>query len=236
MKRIALASLALALTIGSVFSGEVTDFEKSLREAYGDYRKALFLTNAGKAEEAAAATEALIGKWQVISEKWSKTPPPHYADDPKWPDTLQEVSSLAAKSAEEIKSAKLQEAHETLEGVREAIGGLHARNGIISFSDRMNAYHERMEHVLTTDISALDQSVFDRLQEDAAVLKYLAETALDHPPVEASASDEFRALSKGLLASVEDLLNAARTDDAAKLKAAMQALKPAYAKLFVKYG
>jgi hypothetical protein len=236
MKRIAAAAIALALSFGSALSGEVTDFERSLRDVYGDYRKALFLTNTGKGAEAAAATEALIGKWQIITDQWSAKPPPHYADDPKWPETLKEVSRLAAKSAEEIKAARLPEAHETLEGVREAIGNLHTRNGIISFSDRMNAYHERMEHVLTTNISAPDQSLFDRLQEDAAVLKYLAESALAHPPAEAAGSDEFTALSRGLLASVEDLLDAARTSDTAKLKAAMQALKPAYAKLFVKFG
>ena len=72
--------------------------------------------------------------------------------------------------------------HATLEAVREAFGALHARNGIETFSDRMNAYHAQMEHILGLDLSALDAAGKQAMLEQAAVLAYLAQDVLAGPP------------------------------------------------------
>jgi len=70
----------------------------------------------------------------------------------------------------------------------------------------------------------------------AAVLKYLAGDALAHPPAEAAGSSEFEDLTKAMSASVDAVVNSARAGDAEKLKAAIAKLKPAYAKISLKFG
>ena len=236
MRKLRVAVCALLLWAGTGVAGPVTDFEKSLRDAYGDYRVALFLTNSGKLPESVKIIAAFKDKWAGLERNWGKNPPPQYADDPKWNETLDEVSATLAKAAAEIDGGALPAAHATLEDIREAISGLHQRNGIISFSDRMNAYHAVMEKVLEKDLSKLDSVAMDEIQEQAAVLRYLANDAITHPPVDAAGSSEFDGLGKAVSASVDAVVIAARTGNTEKLKIAVGKLKPAYAKLFLKFG
>ena len=231
-----MAVCALWLWAGTGVAGPVTDFEKSLRDAYGDYRVALFLTNSGKLPESVKIIAAFKDKWAGLKKNWGANPPPQYADDPKWNETLDEVSATIARAASEIEDGALPAAHTTLEDIREAISGLHQRNGVISFSDRMNAYHTVMEKVLEKDLSKLDTVAMDEIQEQAAVLKYLANDAVTHPPVDAAGSAEFDGLVKAVSASVDAVAIAARTGNTEKLKGAIGKLKPAYAKLFLKFG
>jgi hypothetical protein len=228
-------AVVAALATSAAFAGPVTDFEASLRAAYADYRGALFQTNAKKPEESARALAAFTAKWTALGAGAKVAPPPHYADDPKLADTLGAVSGIAAKAADEITGGKLAEAHETLEGIRDQIGDLRARNGIIGFSDRMNAYHAKMEAVLSTDYQGFDAAGLGRLREDAAVLAFLAADIVAHPAPEA-ADPAYAGLIGGLKASVEALIAAARAGDPAAAKAAVDGLKVPYSKLFLKFG
>jgi hypothetical protein len=236
MRILRAAVCALLLWAETGVAGPVTDFEESLRDAYGDYRVALFLTNSGKLPESVKTIAAFKDKWARLEKSWGKNPPPQYADDPKWNETLDEVSATLAKAAAEIDGGALPAAHATLEDIREAISRLHQRNGIISFSDRMNAYHAVMEKVLENDLSKPDSVAMDEIQEQAAVLRYLANDAITHPPVDAAGSSEFDGLVKAMSASVDAVVIAARTGNTEKLKTAVGKLKPAYAKLFLRFG
>ena len=229
---VAVALLALA-PVTAALAGEVGDFEASLRRAYADYRAALFFTNAGNGAKAAASVAAFRDQWTALAS--GAAPPPQYADDAGFAATVTEVSALADKAAAEIAGGQLAAAHETLEGVREDIGALHERNGVISFSDRMNAYHARMEEILMADHGALDTAALGQLREQAAVLVFLAEGIARHPPAEAGDAD-FAPLLAGMENSAAALLEAARAGDASAAASALKALKPAYSKFFLKFG
>ena len=236
MRKSVMAIGALILWAGSALAGPMVDFEESLREVYADYRTALFLTNSGKLPESAKVVAAFKGKWNGIEATWGAAPPPQYADDPKWKETLDVVSATLDKASAEIDGGALPAAHATLEAIREAISGLHERNGIISFSDRMNDYHAVMEEVLGKDLTTPNAMTMNEVHEMAAVLKYLAGDALAHPPAEAAGSSEFEALAKAVSASVDAVVAIARTGNTEKLKIAVGKLKPAYAKLFLRFG
>jgi len=236
MRGLIFGGVALMALAGIAQAGSVAEFEAALREAYGNYRAALFMTNSGKQENSAKAVGAFASKWAAIESTWSTNPPPQYADDPKWGETLAAVDGVTAKAAAEITDGKLSDAHQTLEAIRDTIGDLHMRNGITTFSDRMNAYHAAMEHALGVKLGNADAATLDRAHEQAAVLAYLADQMLDHPPQEAAGSEEFGTLSKAVAASVSGYLEAVRSRDPVNIKAAAAKLKPAYAKLFLKFG
>lgn len=226
MKTLATTTLALLLGLGVAHAGEVRDFETSMRAAYADYRTALFATNSGKAEPSVKSVDAFEAAWKAVA---SGAVPPQYADDPDFPATLADVALIAEAADREIAAGDLAKAHETLEGIREAIGALHARNGVIGFSDRMNAYHARMEHVI-----GMDDAEASAIAAEAAVLAYLFDELMAHPPVEADAS--FQDLAKAVGASVTALKAAAAGGDDAAIKAAVGGLKAPYSKLFLKFG
>lgn len=238
MKNTGLIAAALAGLIAgtSAIAGPVADYETAFRATYGAYRAALFGTNAGKADEAQAAIAKLQAGFSGLMATYGDAPPPQYADDPTWGATMAKVGGLVATAKAEAGDGKLAEAHETLEGVRDLIGDLHARNGVETFSDRMNAYHAEMEHVLGMDLTVMDAASIGALRERAAVLEYLAKDVLAAPPPEGVEDPAYEALSQVFGKSVSALLDAARAGEAGAIKAAVGQLKPAYSKFFLKFG
>lgn len=230
----ALAMLAGVVLAGSALASPASDFETKLRAAYAQYRTALFLTNAGNTKGAADSIWKFQAKWADLTAAAAETPP-QYADDEAFRKTLDDVSQTAQKAAAEIDKGQTSEAHGTLEEIRGLIGDLHERNGIIAYSDRMNAYHAEMEAMLGKDYDGFSRSGLVALHADAAVLVYLADQIATHPP-EAVAADGYQPLLDAMLASARAVLEASAAGNAEAAKKAVGELKPPYSKLFLKFG
>ena len=235
LKRTLIASTALLLSATVAIAGTVRDFEGTMRAAYADYRDALFLTNANKPTEAAASIAKFKEEWGALAAD-NAAPPPQYADDPGYAETLRKVAKIAELAATQAASGKLTEAHGTLEEIRDQIGQLHERNGLIAFSDRMNAYHAAMERVLEKNNADVSPAALTQLLEDTAILFYLATDLVAHPPTEAGSDETFKTAVLAVIASVQAVQNAARAGDAAAAKQAVGGLKVPYSKLFLRFG
>jgi soluble cytochrome b562 len=232
----AVLGTVLAITPATrTLAGPVADFEAALRTAYADYRAALFHTNSKNADATMKAIAAFEEKWSALSKKYA-SPPPQYADDPKWAETLAKVKFIVDHAEVVAAKGDLAEAHEMLEEVRDVIEALHLRNGVIGFSERMNAFHLEMEHVLTRKYDGFSAAGLGELREDTAVLAYLAGELKKFPPAEAAGSAEFGNGLQALFDALAAVQSAARAGDAAKAKDALARVKPAYSKLFLKFG
>jgi hypothetical protein len=221
--KLAIAALLPVALWSPALANDFTDFEAAMRTAYGDYRTALFMTNMGKAAESAKAVSKFSSEWTALKDRPA---PPQYADDARYGETMSAIVTIASAAEEKIAAGALPEAHEALEGIRDQIGDMHIRNGLFGISDRMNAYHARMEEV----IGKPDMSP-EEAHEEAAVLKFLLSDIAAHPP--ADVDDSFAAL----LASVEDsVAKLESAGDAAAVRSAIDGLKAPYSKLFLKFG
>jgi len=230
--RIILAAV-LSLASSAAFAGPFGDTEAALRGVYSQYRVALFATNSGNGPKSETAIAAFQSGWADVAT--TMTTAPQYQDDPALPDTIATVTAHAASAAQAVQSGNLPQAHEALEGIRSEIGALHSRNGIATFSDRMNDYHAAMEAVLATDPAKLDAAGRATLHEQVAVLSYLAGQIASHPAPEA-ADPAYAPLDTAFQASVSAMVMATRSADSAAISAALSALKPAYSKFFVQFG
>jgi hypothetical protein len=235
-------SLFAALVAGlfafapTAFAGPIADYETALRAAYADYRNALFATNTKNRDGSDKTMAALDAKWSALVGKYRASPPPHYSEDAKWVASLDQVSGVLARAKAEIAKGDLAEAHETLESVRERLGELRARNGLIAYSDRIDTFHHFMEQVLTKPYGGLTGAGLTELVEDAAVLALLGNELKKSPPADAAQAPEFAPLLGAVLGAVGELQTAARAGNVEAIKAARGKIKPAFAKLFVKFG
>ena len=236
MNRIFATTLLLSLGATPALAGAVADFETVYEQVYADYRTALFATNAGDAMKSDSALAQLDSRWTELAAQYRTSPPPQYEGDQQWDMTMQVVKALLDQARTQAAAGDMPMAHATLEGIREALGALHARNHIETFSDRMNAYHARMEVILALDLTHLDPATKQSLLEHSAVLAYLAGDVLSAPPPAAMGSPEFAALAAVLQASVDQFVAEARTGDDAALVSSAGALKVPYSKLFLKFG
>lgn len=238
MKKLSLSVALLALLMsGAVSAGPVSEFEAAFSDAYASYRTALFATNSGDAAKSQLALQAFDDKWAALMSSHAASPPPQYADDPLWSQTLMDVDKSLEQARSDAAGGQLPASHEALEAVRDTIGALHARNGIETFSDRMNAYHAEMEHVLALDMSQFDPAMALTLLERAAVLYYLQDDVLLAPPVGVDPNNpEYVTLASAFKTSVDQFLAAARSDDADALRKAVGGLKVPYSKFFLMFG
>lgn len=228
--------LCALLVVSPAIAGPYKEFEAQLRSVYAPYRNALFHTS----KKDKALSEQAIGRfasdWASLTARWSSEPPPQYEDDPNFSAALGEVTATIESARSQISKGELAQAHEVLEKIRDVLGDLRGRNGIITFSDRMNAYHEAMEHILTKSYGGFDAKGLGELREDAAVLDYLIGLLQKNPPSELGDHPEFKQSVSAVKRSVEDLLGAARAADAAAARQTIQTLKQPYAVLFLKFG
>jgi hypothetical protein len=226
------------LVLGTVFylmastaiAGPYRDVEDGIANAYAEYRKALFQTNQNNKAATETALSAFRLKWQALAVDWNKAAPPQYADDPQFLDAVEKVSTLASQAFSQAAGEELAKSHETLEVIRDVLGELRRRNGLINFSDRMNSYHAQMEHVLEQKYSSLAQ-----LGDDGAVLAFLAGDLRKNRPkgIDNLVFDE---AMKEIDASIDTLRKAVRSGDADAIEKARKGLKSPYSRMFIRFG
>lgn len=233
--RASIAAMAfLAATSSLAAAGPFADFERSLTAAYAPYRSALMQSNQKDKAGTEASLQAFETGWTRLMATYRSAPPPQYADDPGWLGTVADVERTIAAAKVETAKGDLAKAHDVLESVRERLGELRARNGVVTLSDRLDAYHEKMEQILTAKYG--DLAMAGTLREDAAVLQHLTRLVEQHAPKSLKADAAFKESLAALVASAKSLQDAARGGDRAAIEKALKGLKPAYARIFVKFG
>ncbi len=232
----AAAVLAVILLTHPAWAGPFSDFEADLQGSYATYRVSLFETNRKDRAATESSLNALHSSWQNLAKRWSASPPPQYADDPDFVPTLSRVDKTIAKAMTETGAGQLAEAHDTLEKIRDELGELRRRNGIVSFSDRMNIYHEQMEKILFERYDGFSATGLGALREDAAILSFAYQQIEHNTPKTLAETAGFMAARNAVKESVSALLAAVRAQDAAQAKAAISALKKPYSLLFLKFG
>jgi hypothetical protein len=232
-----LGTLALLLALAWPAARAADVVTDAMQAAYAPYRAALFRTNGKSQPEAMQAIEQARQAWAGVVERHARRPGPPYDRDADFARTLADVAAVYDKAARETEAGRLAEAHETLEQARDLLAALRQRNGVVVFSDPMNAYHAEMEQLLVDGPKLLEAPRgLAELTARAGALDYLARQLRAQAPASLRANAEFEALLKDVEASVQAVKAAALAGDAAALKAAIGKVKPSYSRLFLKFG
>lgn len=141
------------------------------------------------------------------------------------------------QAAEQIAAGQLSQAHETLEAVRNLLGEQRQRNGVVVFSDHVNAYHAAMEHTLASGATLLTQADGPlQLMAQVGVLQHLAQGLRRHAPAPLMQQQAFTELLDALDASVANLRTATLRQDVNAMRSALGQLKAPFSRLFLRFG
>lgn len=210
---------------------------EAIQKSYAPYRVALYKTNGKSQAEAREVLDQAREGWARVASQFGVRPPPPYDRDRQLPQTFDAIDKAYAKASGEVDQNKLGKAHATLEEVRDLLADLRRRNGVIVFSDHMNAYHTAMEDMVAdgTDLLAKPDGKL-RLMARIGVLDYLAKNLKSEASPELAANADFAELVKGVVKSVADLEAALLADKEEAVKEAINALKKPYSRMFMKFG
>ncbi len=235
-----LHALTAALVLSGVFAGTALAADPltdAVQAAYAPYRAALYLTNGKDAAEAATAVSRARQAWTDVATRFASAVPAPYQGDTLWPSTLTQVGAAYDKAASQVQAGQLAPAHETLEQVRDLLAGLRQRNGVVVYSDHMNAYHEEMEHVVVEGRKQLgDAAAAQALLARVGALDYLARRLRTQAPETLTRDAEFTALQAKVEESVATLKQALIKQDLPAAREAVGKVKGPYSRLFRQYG
>jgi hypothetical protein len=238
---LSLTALALASVLASALmapparaADAVTD---AIQAAYLPYRTALFKTNASSQAESEQAVADARAQFRAVAERYADKPPVPYDRDADFATTLNKVDEVLAKGESQIRARELAKGHQTIEEVRDLLGALRRRNGVVVYSDHMNSYHEEMEHLVDDGAATLAKpGGLMMLAGQAGVLDYLARRLRTEAPAALARDAEFGGLVGAVQASVDSLRAAIARQDEAAVREAIGKIKTPYSRLFVKFG
>lgn len=210
---------------------------EAMQAAYPAYRAALFRTNTkSQAESEQALSQARAG-WQAVIERFGGKPQPPYDRDPAFSRTLSQVAAVYEKADAQVRAQHLAEAHETLEEARDLMAELRRRNGVVVYSDHMNAYHAQMEHLLGEGPKQLAAAQgFMLVMAQLGTLEYLARELRNQALPSMTSDAEFPALLNAVEGSLARLRSALLAQDGPAASKAIGQLKGPYSRLFMRFG
>src|SRR5690349_8504571 len=194
----AVLGLAALLAAAPAAADKATDaFHAAVADAYRQYREAMHYHETGNAELGDMALEQFVADWKALTARYAGRPPPAYAKDAAFAETL---AAIEAKAASALGSAPA-EALLALKPIRSELAALRKRNGQRVFSDCidvMNAAMDRLWEYRQKPPDANQLSAFQAATRDTAA-RY-RECREEAPPA-LRESVEFSRMMDGALAS-----------------------------------
>lgn len=228
--------VAAALAIAALHGQAADALTDAIDAAYPPYRTALFRTNAGAADESVRAVAAARDAWAALRRRFAAGPVTPYDRDAGFAKTLADVDDVYGRAAAEARDGRLAAAHETLEAVRDLIGELRRRNGVIAYSDHVNACHAQMEAVLKEGPRQLEGAGLAALAMQVGVLDHLARKLDTEAQPTLRSQPGFADALRDVQVSVGALRQAVLAQDAGAARRALSALKAPFSRLFLHFG
>lgn len=208
MKSIVLAGfVGLILMAGSVTvsASDVGRFHTAVADANDHYRQAVFYLRTENPAVAAIELDDFIAKWDAVIETFDAAPPDVYADDPAWSATLAEIGARAREGLAALDQGNASTAREVVGPVRGQLGDLRRRNGVTTFSDRIDELTAVMDVLAryrreVTDIR--DDAVIEPVRNQAAVVEYVFEKVRRNAPPMIAQDPEFKRMYEGVAESM----------------------------------
>ena len=141
---LALALVAALLWPTATRADATAAFLEASAQAYAPYRGALSYLHTGNAGLAALALEDMAARWAALCDRFRDQPPAAFAEDPAWQASLDAITGRIETARAQLESGDTAGATAALAPIRAVLGDLRRRNGIVTFTDRIDAFSAAM--------------------------------------------------------------------------------------------
>jgi len=212
--------LALACFVGGLLTGSLAapanggDFQSVLADAYTHYREAVFYSRSDNTPVAALALDEFVVKWGVVVEHFADSPPPEFAGDALWGETLRDILARAESGLESLDADDPKVAREAIGPIRGMLGELRRRNGVVTWSDLVDELSAAMDVLARyrRDVKDLDDAgTVAKVREQAAIVAALFERCSKEAAPKIAGEPEFIRLIEGASESMGRLLTSLET-------------------------
>lgn len=236
---LALALFAAIALPAAARAGGTAAFLKASADAYAPYRGAMAYLHTGNDGLAALALDVMAARWAALCDRFRKPPPEAFAEDPDWQASLDGITGRVAAARARLEAGDAEGAETALMPIRAALGALRRRNGIVTHSDRIDAFSAAMETMWVhrrarPDLT--DAETLAALEEQARSLRRALDDVAAGPPERTAADPQYQRLIAGSLNSVDAIEHAIETRDQDKLISALRELRSSERLLWMNFG
>ncbi len=236
---LALALLVALLWPAAARADATAAFLEASAEAYAPYRGAMSYLHTGNAGLAALALDAMATRWAALSDRFRDQPPAAFAEDPAWRTSLDAITSRIETARTRLEAGDAQGAAAALAPIRAALGDLRRRNGIATFSDRIDGFSAAMDAIWVhrrNPPDMADPQALAALAEQARTLRRALEAVAAGPPEKIAGDPQFQRLIEGSFTSVATIERAIETRDQGFLIGALRELRSFEQLLWMNFG
>ncbi len=242
--RISARSLTLCLSLllaslAPAMAGELAEFNDSVAALAEPYRNAAAYLRTGNQDLAALELESAIERWQATLKRFAADPPDAYSGDKAWRPTLESIAAGLRTALDLVDAGDGSAAAAELAPIRRTLAELRRRNGVTTFSDRVDAVSGAMERLMAFRRQAIDFTSRDTLralQAGAAIVAYELGRCGEAAPPRLLQDPAFTRLLDGAEAAVGRLWQAIEQGDARLLQATLGELRSFERLLYLRFG
>ncbi len=220
-------------------SANARDFHEAQADAYAHYREAAFYTRTGNITVAALALDEFIVKWSALVDRFAGSPPREYAGDEQWNAVLNEILERSRSGLEALDAGDAEAAAESINPVRDMLGELRRRNGVVTYSDHVDALTAAMDVMAgyRGEIRELDDPAdVEKIGKQADVVEALFEKLEREAPPQVADDPEFKRMISGATESMERLRQGLKTGNARLFRIGAGELRSYERIMFLRYG
>ncbi len=218
---------------------ETSAFLEASAAAYAPYRGAISYLHTGNAGLAALALDAMAVRWAGLNDRFRDQPPGVFAQDPAWQASLDDITSRVAEARAKIEAGDSEGVETALKPIRSALGDLRRRNGIVTHSDRIDAFSAAMDTMWVyrrNPPDMADPQVLAALTEQARALRRTLEDVAADPPAKIASDPQFLRLIEGSFKSVATIDRAIEAGKPALMIGALREIRSSEQLLWMNFG
>jgi hypothetical protein len=187
----------------------------------------------------ALALDATAARWAALCDRFRDRPPGAFATDPDWQASLDGITGRIETARAKLEAGDTKGAKTALAPVRADLGNLRRRNGIETFSDRIDAFSAAMDAIWVhrrNPPDMADPEALTALAEQAAALRRALEHVATDPPEKTAADLQFQRLVAGALDSIATIDRAIEAGNSALLISALREIHSSEQLLWMNFG
>jgi hypothetical protein len=236
--------LALALFAALLWPVEAradgtAEFLEAAAEAYAPYRGAVAYLHTGNVGLAALALDAMAARWAGLCDRFRNQPPAAFAEDLAWRASLDAITGRIGTARAQLEAGDAEGAAATLAPIRAALGELRRRNGIVTFSDRIDAFSAAMDAIWVhrrNPPDMADPQTIAALAEQARTLRRALDDVAADPPERTAGDPQFQRLIEGAFQSLAQIDRAIGTRNQGSLISALREIRSSERLLWMNFG
>ncbi|PLX39490.1 MAG: hypothetical protein C0606_02995 [Hyphomicrobiales bacterium] len=242
MKLPTLAALVFGsaiLAAAPAHSGETGDFLDGIEAAFASYREAASYLRTGNVDLAALQLEDMAETWSALRERFEKTPPESFVDNPLFASTIADTGTAIKAALNAIDTDDAKAAAKALAPIPTSIGGMRRASGFYRMGDCIADAGKAMDALFvhkTTPPDLTDRTVAADVIAKGAVYAYVLKKCDAMAPQAMRGNDEFRRLFDGADASLARIPEAANTENGNLLYRLLIELKSFDRLIFFRFG